>query len=134
MLRHRRLSVVMTNAGGRRSQRHPDEQELVQAVDDSAALRQLLAAAAAPPSTAELKGRSRAIADFRAARRHGTVHPQPVDQVSGRAGSGRRGAAKLTQIGRRSAARLTVACTALIMLLSGTAAAAAAGELPTRHH
>jgi hypothetical protein len=57
----------MTQPHGRRSPRHPDEDELVRAVDASAALRQLLAAAAAPPSTAELKGRSRAIADFRAA-------------------------------------------------------------------
>jgi hypothetical protein len=58
----------MTSAHGPRSPRHPDEDELARVADASAALRQLLAAAAAPPSTAELKGRSRAIADFRAAR------------------------------------------------------------------
>jgi hypothetical protein len=36
----------------------------------------------------------------------------------------------LARAGRWSAARLTVACTALVVLLGGTAAAAAAGELP----
>ncbi|MEO7260533.1 MAG: hypothetical protein ABI047_04660 [Jatrophihabitantaceae bacterium] len=121
----------MTNANGRRSQRHPDEHELVQAIDASAALRQLLAAASAPPSTAELKGRSRAIADFRAAQRPGGVNPQPADPAIGPAGSGRRVTAKLARAGRWSAARLTVAGTALVVLLGGTAAAAAAGELPT---
>jgi len=119
----------MTNANGRRSQRHPDEQELIRVAAASAALRRLLAAAAAPPSAAELRGRSRAIAAFRAARQPG-AHSQLVDQAADHVGSGRRGAAKLARAGRRSAARLTVACTALIVLLGGTAAAAA-GELPT---
>lgn len=119
----------MSNASRRRSRRHPDEHELVQAVDSSAALRQLLAAASAPPSTAELKGRARAIAAFRAAQRR-ALHPHQVNPVTGQAGPDRRAPARLARAGRWSAARLTVACTALVVLLGGTAAAAAAGELP----
>jgi len=79
----------MTTPTGPESRRHPDEQELARAVHASDALRQLLAAAAAPPSTAELKGRSRAVAAFRAAyrlRRPGAGTPPagsgtPADQL-----------------------------------------------------
>ncbi|HST46848.1 hypothetical protein [Jatrophihabitans sp.] len=56
-------------ADGHESRHHPDEQELARAAHASDALQQLLAAASAPPSTAELKGRSRAVAAFRAAYR-----------------------------------------------------------------
>jgi hypothetical protein len=120
----------MTHVNGGWSPRYQDEDELVRAVDDSAALRQLLAAAAAPPSTAELKGRSRAIADFRAAQRPGAAAPEPHTEPTSRARRGRLAAARLIQPGRWSA-RFTVACTALVVLLGGTAATAAAGELPT---
>jgi hypothetical protein len=112
----------MAHAHDRRSPRHPDEDELVRAVDDSAALRQLLAAASAPPSTAELKGRSQAIAYFRAHR------TRSAEAHAGTARPGRAGQPRLT---RRSSARLTVACAALLTLLGGTAATAAAGEVPT---
>jgi hypothetical protein len=120
----------MRNADGRRSVRHPDEHELVQVVDASVGLRQLLAAASAPPTPAELKGRSRAIADFRAAQRPATHH-QPVTPATGVLGPARRTPVSVVRASRWSAARLTVLCTALVVLLGGTAAAAAAGELPS---
>ncbi|HEX8094327.1 hypothetical protein [Jatrophihabitans sp.] len=118
----------MTHASGRWSPRHPDEDELVRAVDASAALRQLLAAASAPPSTAELTGRPRAIADFRAAQRPRAPEPDTEPTCSARGGQ-----PATTGLRRPSrwSARLTVACTALIVLLGGTVATAAAGELPT---
>lgn len=119
----------MSNASRRSPRRHPDEHELVQAVAASAALRQLLAAASAPPSTAELKGRARAIADFRAAQRPGRRDILPVTPAS-EADPERRPPVRLARVGRWSAARLTVACAAMVVLLGGTAAAAAAGELP----
>ncbi|MEO6504069.1 MAG: hypothetical protein ABIQ09_19445 [Jatrophihabitantaceae bacterium] len=132
----------MSNAKGRRARRHPDEHHLVQAVEASAALRQLLAAASAPPSQAELRGRSRAITDFRAAHRPGSTHPLPVNPAGGavaqpgspaasQPGLERRPPVRLAGVGRWSAARLTVACTALVALLGSTAVTAAAGELPT---
>ncbi len=78
----------MTTPDGHGSRRHPDEHELARAVEASAALRQLLAAASAPPSTAELKGRSRAIAAFRAAHRSVVRRGQlPPDNRCGRARS-----------------------------------------------
>jgi hypothetical protein len=122
----------MTHANGRWPPRHPDEDELVRAVDASSALRQLLAAASAPPSTAELKGRSRAIADFRAAQRPSAPAPapEPDTEPTGQARGGRLTAAGLMRPSRWSA-RVTVACAALVTLLGGTAATAAAGELPT---
>lgn len=126
----------MSNAS-RRPRRHPDEHELVQAVAASAALRRLLAAASAPPSTAELEGRSRAIAHFRAAQRPSPLHPEPINPATGQAGQAapeRRAPARLAGVGRWSAARVTVACTALVVLLGGTAAATAAPELPTALH
>ena len=110
------------------SPRYPDEDELVRAVDGSAALRQLLAAASAPPSTAELRGRSRAIADFRAAQRHSASAAEPVS--TSHAPSGKHAVVGLRRLGRWSV-RLTVACTALVVLLGGTAATAVAGGLPT---
>src|ERR1700712_3318814 len=100
MVPRRRLSDVMTHADGHRSQLHPDEAELVRAVDASAALRQLLAAASAPPSRAELKGRSRAIADFRAAQRASARESPPVPPATSRAGSGRLAPAGFTRAGR----------------------------------
>ncbi|HEX8080377.1 MAG TPA: hypothetical protein VF557_09220 [Jatrophihabitans sp.] len=123
----------MSNAS-RRPRRHPDEHELVQAVAASAALRQLLAAASAPPSTAELEGRSQAIAHFRAAQRPGPLRPEPINPATGQAAPERRAPARLAGVGRWSAARVTVACTALVVLLGGTAAATAAPELPTALH
>ncbi len=127
MPRRRRLSSVMTIPGGHGSRPDPDEQELARAVDDSAALRQLLAAASAPPSSAELKGRSRAIAAFRAAhrRRRGATGGTPA--ASGTASK----RTPLVRAGRWSAAQFTVVCAALVVLLGGTAVAAAAGQLPT---
>jgi hypothetical protein len=130
MLPRRRLTDVMTHANDCWSPRYPDEDELVRAVDASAALRQLLAAASAPPSTAELRGRSRAIADFRAAQRHSASAPEPGTESTSHARSGKHAVVGLRRLGRWSA-RLTVACTALVVLLGGTAATAVAGELPT---
>lgn len=121
----------MTHAHDRRSPRHPDEDELVRVVDASAALRQLLAAASAPPSTAELKGRSQAIADFRATHRPRASVAGHGSGATSRARAGHRGAAALARAGRRSSARLTVACAAVVALLGSTTAAATAGELPT---
>ncbi|HEY0165930.1 MAG TPA: hypothetical protein VGB75_02710 [Jatrophihabitans sp.] len=119
----------MSNANGRRPPRHPDEQRLVEAAEASAALRQLLAAASAPPSAAELKGRSQAIAAFRGVHRP-VIRPQPAIPRTGQPASERRTPARLARVSRWSAARLTVAGAALAVLLGGTAAAAAAGELP----
>jgi hypothetical protein len=118
----------MTDAHGRRSPRHPDEDELVRAVDASVALRQLLAAASAPPSTAELKGRSRALADFRAAQLPHPFEPEPVP-VAGSAPGDHPARPRWT--GRWSAAQVTVVVTAILVLLGGTAAARTAGEFPT---
>jgi hypothetical protein len=120
----------MTHANDRWSPRSPDEDELVRAVDGSAALRQLLAAASAPPSAAELRGRSRAIADFREAQRSGAAGPEPVSESTSHARSCKHAVVGLRRLGRWSA-RLTVACTALLVLLGGTAATAVVGELPT---
>src|SRR5689334_14730928 len=139
----------MTTPHGPESRRHPDEQELARAVHASDALQQLLAAASAPPSTAELKGRARAVAAFRAAyrlRRPGTGS-QPVDSstaasqaaaieqaptespVEGRADdagtpAGSRRRTKLARARRWSAAQLTVAGASLLMLLGASTAAA----------
>lgn len=144
----------MTNVNGRGPQRHPDEQELLRIVECSLALRQLLASAAAPPSAAELSGRSRAVADFLAAHRSESGRLRPAshdplalevhcDDLAGKSRSGwltprvtsggrptTVGAPRFAAVGRWSAARLTVACAALVTVLGGTAAAAAAGELP----
>jgi hypothetical protein len=123
----------MTHAHGRRSPRHPDEDELVQAVDASAALRRLLAAAAAPPSAVELKGRSRAVADFRAAQlsrspgaKFGTAPDTAAAQNRGGLDRGSQ-----DRDDHRATAGFTLVCTAVLVLLVGTAANAAAGELPT---
>lgn len=109
----------MNDAYGRGAPDHPDEDELVRTVDASPALRQLLAAASAPPSAAELRGRSRALAGFRAMQ-------LPRWTEAGRGiGAGRAAG------GHRAAVRLTLACTAVLVLLGGVAANAAADELPT---
>jgi hypothetical protein len=153
----RRLPIEMTNPNGRSFSRDPDEHELLRTVDASVALQQLLAAAAAPPSATELKGRSRAVAEFRAAQLSSSVRPPADGSLEGqktaaiqlhpsdrpnrtspgrisRAVRSRRGSVphrpRFTCVGRWSAARLTVACAALVTVLGGTAAAAAAGELP----
>jgi hypothetical protein len=119
----------MTPADDYWSPRYPDEDELARAVDGSAALRQLLAAASAPASPAELRGRSRAIAEFRAARRPRGSAPEPDLEFPSRARDSKLAAPGLSRLGRWPA-RLTVACTALAVLLQG-AASATAGELPT---
>jgi hypothetical protein len=144
----------MTDAHGRRSQRHPEEQELRRTVDASTALQELLAAAAAPPLASELKGHSRVVAEFRRARsgrppldsRADSLDPAWIDlHLPGsladahsarlpRTGTARGRSARYRPrfgcLGRWSAARLTVACAALLTVLGGTAAAAVAGELP----
>ena len=143
----------MTTSDGPESRHHPDEQELARIARASDALQQLLAAASAPPSTAELTGRSRAIAAFRAAYRsrrpttassYTTTDAAEPDQLigaaerdaDGRAGdegrtpAGSRRRTRLARARRWSAAQLTVAGAALLMLLGATAAAAAAGQLP----
>ncbi|MBV9821747.1 MAG: hypothetical protein JO144_05835 [Actinobacteria bacterium] len=135
----------MVTPQGPESRRAPDEQELTRAAHSSDALRQLLAAAAAPPTTAELKGRSRALAAFRSVYRlrrpgAGARHPRPAvpidaDQqepaepgtrlsevTDGGSGTDRRRRSGLARARRWSAAQLTLAGTALLVLL-GTPAA-----------
>ncbi|HEX8766779.1 MAG TPA: hypothetical protein VF714_00320 [Jatrophihabitans sp.] len=122
----------MTHAHGRWSSRHPDEDELVQAVDASAALRRLLAAASAPPSAAELKGRSRAIADFRAAQLpHSAETGLGTERKTESDTDTEPGTRPEEGGGQRAAGRLTLVCTAILVLLGGTAANAAAKEVPT---
>jgi hypothetical protein len=119
----------MTHANGCWSPPQPDEDELVRAVDASAALRQLLAAASAPPSAAELQGQSRAVADFRAAHRPTASASGPGTEPTRPAHGGQLAAAGILRAGRWST-RLVVACTALAVLLGGTAATAAVREFP----
>jgi hypothetical protein len=120
----------MTHANDPSFRLHPDEDDLVRAVDASAALRHLLAAASAPPSTAELKGHSRAIAAYRATRPPGEHEPEPGTGSTSRVPGGHRVRARFTGAGRWSAARLTAACTALLVLFGSAAGVAWAGELP----
>jgi hypothetical protein len=133
----------MATPHGSEPGRAPGEQELARAAYASDALRQLLAAAAAPPTAAELKGRSRAIAAFRSVYRlrrgAGAQHPapstpagldqqeqatSPAEATDGSSGADRRRRSRLARARRWSAAQLTLAGTALLILLGAPAARA----------
>lgn len=133
----------MATPHGSEPGRAPDEQELARAAYASDALRQLLAAASAPPTTTELKGRSRAVAAFRSVYRlrrgAGVQHPgpstpagvdqheqatSPVEAATDGSAADRRRRSRLTRAQRWSAAQLTLAGTALVVLLGAPAARA----------